>query len=168
MGVGDVDVTADSIETPQWLGVEIPPGSENTAERQRAQREHGRSHARLPKKCRGDKAGPAEQPPGAFGATAAGSERITQSGQEPLTVAKQCQGLNWKLRGHYGYYGITHNLRAMRQYYFQVRRAWHWWLCRRGGRTSVNWTNFETLLIRYPLVSPQITHDLYRPCERSV
>ena len=88
---------ADSTETPQWLGVEVSPGSENTAERQRAQREHGRSHAGLLKKCRRDKAGPAEQPPGAFGAAAAGSERIRQAGQESLAetneagVAVNCQ-----------------------------------------------------------------------------
>jgi hypothetical protein len=46
---------AGSTETPQGLGVEVPPGSESTAERQRAQREHGRSHARLPRNRAGER-----------------------------------------------------------------------------------------------------------------
>jgi len=54
VGVGDIDATADSTETPPWLGMEVPPGSENTAERQRVQREHGRSHARLPRSRAGE------------------------------------------------------------------------------------------------------------------
>ena len=86
-----------------------------------------------------------------------------------LTVAEQCKELNWKLRGHYGYYGVTHNIRALRQFYVQVQRTWHRWLCRRGGgRSSLNWTDFQALLARHPLASPRIFHDLYRPCERSV
>ena len=40
----DVLVSGDDAETPQWLGVEVPPGSENMAYLQRVQREHGRSH----------------------------------------------------------------------------------------------------------------------------
>ena len=86
-----------------------------------------------------------------------------------LTVAEQCKELNWKLRGHYGYYGVTHNIRALRQFHTQVQRTWHRWLCRRGGgRSSLNWTDFQALLARHPLASPRIIHDLYRPCERSV
>lgn len=46
---------ADSTETPQGLGVEVPPGSESTAERQRTQREHGISHARLPRNRTGER-----------------------------------------------------------------------------------------------------------------
>jgi len=85
-----------------------------------------------------------------------------------LTVAEQCRMLNWKLRGHYGYYGMTHNIGALRQYYYQVQRTWFWWLRRRGGRSSLNWTSFKALLIRHPLALPRIVHDLYHPCERSV
>ncbi len=86
-----------------------------------------------------------------------------------LTVVEQCQGLNRKLQGHYGYYGVTHNIRALRQYYEQVRRTWHRWLCRRGGgSSSLNWDSFLELISRHPLSTPRIIHDLYRPCERSV
>jgi len=86
-----------------------------------------------------------------------------------LTVAEQCRALNWKLRGHYGYYGMTHNIRALRQYHAQVRRTWHRWLCRRGGGSaSLPWPGYIAMLTRHPLASPRIVHDLYRPCERSV
>ena len=51
----DVREPADSTETPLWRGVEVQPGSENTAERQRAQREHGRSRARLPRNRAGER-----------------------------------------------------------------------------------------------------------------
>ena len=49
-GVGGIKISADRTETPQGLGVEVPPGSENTAERPRVQRKHGRSRARLPRR----------------------------------------------------------------------------------------------------------------------
>ena len=74
--------------------------------------------------------------------------------------------LNDKLRGHYGYYGITHNIQAMREYYYQVRRTWWFWLNRRGS-TPVNWECFEAFLNRNQLREPRIIHSLYRPCERS-
>jgi group II intron reverse transcriptase/maturase len=82
-------------------------------------------------------------------------------------VPKQRQWLNWKLRGHYGYYGITYNLRAMRQFYLRVRETWLYWLSRRGSR-PITWPDFESLLKRNPLSPPRIVHDFYRPCERSV
>lgn len=85
-----------------------------------------------------------------------------------LSIPEQCRWLNWKLRGHYGYYGVSHNLRALRQYYLRVRWTWRRWLNRRGGRTPVNWESFAAMLIRHPLSSPRIIHNLYRPCESSV
>ena len=56
---------------------------------------------------------------------------------------------------------MTHNIRALRQYYYQVQRTWFWWLRRRGGRSSLNWESFQILLTRHPLASPRIVHDLY-------
>lgn len=85
---------------------------------------------------------------------------------EPL--ADQCRRLNWKLRGHYGYYGITHNMKALRQYYQRVRRIWHRWLNRRGNREPLTWNSYTALLTRHPLLSPRIFHPLYRSCECSV
>jgi RNA-directed DNA polymerase len=82
-------------------------------------------------------------------------------------IPKQRQWLNWKLRGHYGYYGMTYNHRALHQFYRQVCATWRYWLNRRGSR-PITWTDFESLLQRNPLTLPRIIHDFYRPCERSV
>jgi RNA-directed DNA polymerase len=83
-------------------------------------------------------------------------------------VDEQCRGLNWKLRGHYSYYGMTHNIRALRRYYLTVCRTWFRWLRRRGNDRKLTWEAFATLLNRHPLASPRIIHNLYEPCKSSV
>jgi group II intron reverse transcriptase/maturase len=85
-----------------------------------------------------------------------------------LTVDEQCRGLNWKLRGHYNYYGMTHNTRALRQYHLTVCRTWFRWLRRRGNDGKLTWEAFQALLIRHPLASPRIVHNLYQPCKSSI
>lgn len=82
-------------------------------------------------------------------------------------IPQQQQWLNWKLRGHYNYYGMTYNFHALRQFYLQVCRTWRYWLNRRGSK-PVTWADFNQLLTRHPLLLPHIVHDFYRPCERSV
>ena len=85
-----------------------------------------------------------------------------------LPISEQSRRLNWKLRGHYSYYGVTHNIRALRRYHFAVVRTWHQWLNRRGGPKRVIWQDYVALLTRNPLTSPRIFHSLYRPCESFV
>lgn len=85
-----------------------------------------------------------------------------------MPVEDQCRLLNWKLRGHYGYFGFTHNFRALHQFYNQVRRIWFWCLIRRGNRQRLNWTDYVAILTRHPLVPPRIFQNLYATCERSV
>jgi RNA-directed DNA polymerase len=65
-----------------------------------------------------------------------------------------------KLQGHYGYYGVTDNLRGIRGYYQEVRRILLEWLNRRGKRTSYNLEKFAKLLTRYPLPKPRIMVNL--------
>jgi group II intron reverse transcriptase/maturase len=85
-----------------------------------------------------------------------------------LTVEEQCQNLNWKLRGHYGYYGISHNTKSLRQYYYHVQRTWFQWLRRRGGNVRLTWDDYKALLTRQYLVEPHILHSLYSPRKCSV
>lgn len=67
--------------------------------------------------------------------------------------------LNQKLQGHYGYYGITFNIRAVSCYYERVRRMLHKWLNKRGGKPSYIWERFAgEVLERHPLVMPRIVH----------
>jgi len=68
--------------------------------------------------------------------------------------------LNVKLRGHYGYYGITFNSKGICCFYEQVRRKLYKWLNRRGGKTTWNWGRL-TMLINtwHPLILPKIYHS---------
>ena len=79
---------------------------------------------------------------------------------EALTV--QQGGLSLKLRGHYGYYGVTGNLAALKRFYYEVQRRWYKWLRRRSQRARMTWDRFQRLLQRYPLPTPIVVHSIYR------
>jgi RNA-directed DNA polymerase len=73
-------------------------------------------------------------------------------------VGWQWQMLVAKLRGHYGYFGVTGNMRALERFRYEVVRAWNKWLSRRSNRTRHGWETYWTdLLKRYPLPEPTIT-----------
>lgn len=76
-------------------------------------------------------------------------------------VDEQQRSLNLKLRGHYGYYGITGNFRALEGFWNEVRREWRRWLNRRSQRARMYWPRFEALLQRYPLARPHVVHSVY-------
>jgi len=77
-------------------------------------------------------------------------------------VAEQHAMLNRKLRGHYAYYGVTGNVRALSRFRREVERAWRKWLGRRSGKAHSSWEKFGPLLARYPLAPPRIVHSVYR------
>jgi RNA-directed DNA polymerase len=70
--------------------------------------------------------------------------------------------LKAKLMGHYQYYGISGNSRAIACFYRLVERMAFKWLNHRSQRKSFNWTSFLTYLKRYPLPRPRIVHK-YMP-----
>ncbi len=74
-----------------------------------------------------------------------------------LPVKVQWQMLVRKVRGHYAYYGITGNARALNQFRFQVEHVWGKWLSRRSSR-GMTWERFTRLLRRYPLPEVVILH----------
>jgi group II intron reverse transcriptase/maturase len=74
-------------------------------------------------------------------------------------VDKQCKALNAKLRGHYQYYGRPTNYDSLWRYYRRVRRIWKKWLNRRTRGKTVNWTVYEQILHRHPLLRPRITRQ---------
>lgn len=65
--------------------------------------------------------------------------------------------LGQKLRGHFGYYGITGSPRALGRFAYELERIWHGWLARRTQR-GMHWDRFHLLLRRYPLPSPRVVH----------
>lgn len=79
---------------------------------------------------------------------------------DPLEV--QQQALSRKLRGHYGYFGITGNSWSLGAYYHWVTWIWRKWLDRRGAPKRLNWERFARLLARYPLPLPVTVHSVYR------
>ncbi len=74
-------------------------------------------------------------------------------------VSEQWRILCLKLRGHYGFYGITFNYRSLIRFYEQVKRAWRKWLNRRSRNKDMPWERFHRLLERYPLPRPRIVHS---------
>ena len=71
----------------------------------------------------------------------------------------QRQMLSQKLKGHYGYFGITGNRRALESFYWHVERIWRTWLNRRSQKARMIWSRFTRLLRRYPLPKPRIVHS---------
>ena len=66
-------------------------------------------------------------------------------------IVEQWKTLSSKLRGHYGYYGITGNMRSVGLYLHSTERIWRKWLDRRSNRARMNWERFARLLHRFPL-----------------
>jgi group II intron reverse transcriptase/maturase len=76
-------------------------------------------------------------------------------------VKYQQVALSRKLQGHYAYYGVTGNYRALSQFFEQVKRIWHKWLSRRNNR-RINWDRMSAIMRAYPLSRPRVVHTVYR------
>ena len=74
-------------------------------------------------------------------------------------VCEQHAILSQKVRGHYAYYGITGNARALQWFLLAVHRAWRKWLDRRNRKREMTWDRFNRLLKRYRLPPPKIVHS---------
>jgi RNA-directed DNA polymerase len=71
-------------------------------------------------------------------------------------VRDQQQALASRLRGHYGYFGLTGNSRALSRFWHEVKGTWRKWLNRRSQRAGMTWERMQRLLKRYPLPPPRI------------
>jgi RNA-directed DNA polymerase len=71
-------------------------------------------------------------------------------------VREQWTALKRKLLGHFGYFGITGNFRALRSFRHRVCGVWRKWLSRRSQRARIPWTKMNQLLEHYPLPQPRI------------
>ena len=95
--------------------------------------------------------------------------RALQSIHEWIKANRHCHithlivKLNQKLRGHYGYYGITYNWRSLREVYYHVRIMLKKWLNRRGGKRRMNWDHFSKIVDSWcPLAQPRIVYSYSR------
>ena len=66
-----------------------------------------------------------------------------------------------KLLGHYGYYGITDNLKMIRTFYDIVIRLLFKWLNRRSQRRSFSRDKFKQYLKLHPLPLPRIYVSIF-------
>ena len=58
------------------------------------------------------------------------------------------------LRGHYAYYGLPGNFRALSLFAYEVRKLWFCALSRRSQKSRMTWERFNRLLSVFPLPSP--------------
>jgi RNA-directed DNA polymerase len=80
-----------------------------------------------------------------------------------LPIPAQHQTLCQKLHGHFGYFGITGNVEALRRFRDAVTCLWRKWLARRRRGASFSWTRFPLLLKRYPLPVAVAIPSVCRP-----
>lgn len=71
-------------------------------------------------------------------------------------VSEQSKTLGLKLRGHYNYYGLAGNSRALKRYANEVRRVWEKWLGRRSQNATSRWDRFKRIYRRFPLPAPRL------------
>ena len=68
------------------------------------------------------------------------------------------------LRGHYRYYGLPNNSRALSAFHQEVRRIWFRCLRQRSQKARRRtWDRFKAMLERFPLPLPRITHPWAAP-----
>ena len=79
-----------------------------------------------------------------------------------MSIGEQWKELCVKVRGHYGYYGITGNIRALEKFLYRVQRSWQRWLHRRNSKRGFVWEKFKAFLERYPLPMPKVVRNVFK------
>jgi RNA-directed DNA polymerase len=77
-----------------------------------------------------------------------------------MNLEEQYRILSSKLRGHFQYFGIRCNMRAMEAVLHHAIRNWKFWLNRRSRKKALNWDKFRKLLEQMPLPIPRIVHNI--------
>jgi group II intron reverse transcriptase/maturase len=78
-----------------------------------------------------------------------------------LKLREQHHVLRRKLQGHYGYFGITGNVEALRRFRAAVAVVWRKWLGRRRRRGRLSWSRFANVLQWLPLPAVRVVHSVY-------
>jgi group II intron reverse transcriptase/maturase len=74
-------------------------------------------------------------------------------------LEEQYAVLSAKLRGYYQYYGVRCNSRCLEWVFDRLKRAWRYWLNRRGGRKKLSWSTLQRLLKAFSLPRPKIVQS---------
>jgi hypothetical protein len=73
-----------------------------------------------------------------------------------LPIQEQAGHLNQMLPGHYTYYGIVGNIRALQRVHRAVEHYWRKMLNSRRRKGEVCWNAFYQIKQRFPLVRPKL------------
>ena len=73
-----------------------------------------------------------------------------------LPVKEQAVNINRVLRGHYAYYGIAGNIRALQRVHRVAERYWRKMLSSRSRKGRLSWEMFHRIKERYPLQRPKL------------
>jgi RNA-directed DNA polymerase len=73
-----------------------------------------------------------------------------------LSLQEQVNHLNQMLRGHYAYYGIAGNLRALQQVHRAAERYWRKMLSSRSWDGMIRWEQFQRIKEQFPLLRPKL------------
>lgn len=85
---------------------------------------------------------------------------VKQNRHRPVT--EQHRTLVQKLRGHFNYYGVTCNGRALSRFAYEVACRWKKWLGRRSQKAAITKERFRAFLARFPLPTPVLGRSVYR------
>jgi len=77
------------------------------------------------------------------------------------SMRKQVEQLGRKLKGHFGYYGITGNIASLQWFRWEVIRVWRTWLARRGDPQGMSWERMRKLLDFFYLPKARVVHSVY-------
>jgi len=72
------------------------------------------------------------------------------------SLQEQVNHLNQMLRGHYAYYGIAGNIRALQQVQRAVERYWRKMLSSRSWKGAIIWKQFHRIKEQFPLLAPKL------------
>ena len=72
------------------------------------------------------------------------------------SLQEQVNHLNQMLRGHYAYYGIAGNLRALQRVHRAVECYWRKMLSSRSWDGAIRWEQFQRIKEQFPLLRPKL------------
>jgi len=73
-----------------------------------------------------------------------------------LPVREQVININRILRGHYAYYGLAGNFRALQRVHRAVEHYWYKMLCSRSRKGGFPWEVFNRIKASFPLQRPKL------------
>ena len=77
-----------------------------------------------------------------------------------LSIRQQAHCLNQMLRGHYAYYGIAGNIRALQRVHRAVERYWRKMLSSRSWKGQICWEQFQRIKARYSAAATKAVSPL--------